>query len=206
MKERPILFSTGMVKAILDGKKTMTRRVFKGETVGNFDCMCTIKKGLPKKQLNIWGAMFKQIYDGFPTHYFTPSPYGFIGDLLWVKETFAIHAGESFYRADECVFGKKANYTEVNGVLFAGWKPSIFMPKKFARIWLKVTEIRVERLQSISDSAAIQEGINRTNTSIQGYATTRFKGLWNSINEKRGFGWDTNPWVWVVGFERVQKS
>jgi hypothetical protein len=90
MREIPILFSTPMVKTILDGSKTMTRRIFKGETYGDFDCLCKISKGLPKNQLNKWGAMFVDNCRDFPVRYFTPSPYGFMDDILWVRETWRV--------------------------------------------------------------------------------------------------------------------
>lgn len=116
------------------------------------------------------------------------------GDTLWVRETFAVNCvgGQDFlfYRAD--------SYPDGDG---APWKPSIFMPRKYSRITLRITDVRVERLQDISEDDAIAEGIE-PDPHVSTWL--KFALLWNRINEERGFGWDTNPWVWVVRFERVE--
>ena len=164
MKEHPILFSTEMVKAILDGRKTMTRRVIKD----------------PYKYITI-------------PH---PSPYGQVGDKLWVRETWTqFPDGESVvYKAD----GKP---------YFNVWKPSIFMPHKFSRITLEITNIRVERLQEINtkrhDEVA-KEGwpFGYTGLSIEKAPVELFAELWDSINLKRGYSWGSNPWVWVIEFKK----
>ncbi len=103
------------------------------------------------------------------------------------------------YKADS-----KRDYTGI-------WKPSIHMPKEAARIWLEVTNVRVERVQEITAHECILEGISSEdvlyNTPVSGdfaqYTINQFKNLWNSINAKRGYGWETNPWVWVVSFKRL---
>jgi len=166
MKERPILFSTEMVKAILDGRKTMTRRVVKD----------------PYKYITI------------PR----PSPYGRVGDRLWVRETFVIDAdGMPDYRAD-CDSGVIA------------WRPSIFMPRKLSRITLEITSVRVERLQEITEEDAIKEGagpghilcsptIFNPETETPKDYRTGFSYLWDAINRKT-YPWESNPWVWVISF------
>jgi hypothetical protein len=91
-----------------------------------------------------------------------------------------------------------------DGIFDGPWNPSIFMPRDACRIRLEITDVRVERVQSITDDDAIEEGVDRTNTSIPTYASRRFQKLWDSINAKRGFGWAVNPWVWVVSFRAVK--
>ena len=172
VKERPILFSGAMVRAILEGRKTQTRRVVK-PTSGPHSIEKTI--GRP-------------------------------GDLLWVRETWGIHDADparAWFRADPGVEDCVAKST-------AGWKwrPSIHMPRWASRITLRLTDVRVERVQEISADDAIAEGIDRPGTMnpyIDGNAMVRavFRNLWDSINAKRGYGWDVNPWVWVLVFEPV---
>jgi hypothetical protein len=87
-----------------------------------------------------------------------------------------------------------------NGKYGEKWRPSIFMRKWACRLNLTLASVRAERLQEITDRDALAEGVDRTNTSIPGYATERFKNLWDRINKKRGFGWEKNPWVWVLTF------
>ena len=181
--ERPIIFSTPMVKAILAGKKTMTRRVIKPKTLDKFINL-------------IWN----------PDENLNLSPWK-VGDVLWVRETWnGIRLGngpEYWYRADE---PEDAD----TGVLRERWRPSIFMPRAAARLFLKVTSIRVERLQEITEEDAIAEGVlwNRArkinelekSNNIIDNAEALFMRLWDAINAKRGYGWDLNPWVWIVEF------
>lgn len=85
------------------------------------------------------------------------------------------------------------------------WKPSIHMPRWASRINLEITDIRVERLQEINEEDAKHEGVKRINAGDFGMETwsSAFRNLWDSINSKRGYGWDTNPWVWVIEFKRI---
>ncbi|RJR07916.1 hypothetical protein C4588_06105 [Candidatus Parcubacteria bacterium] len=211
MMEKPIIFSTAMVQAILDGKKTMTRRVvknqiFTGAPLWGFDAYIT--------ENNKFGF---DCEDGEWV-----CPYGQPGDLLFVRESWRLWLTDIWpngfkrlikYEADDVTLRVPENQNawfdkiEKNGY---GKRPSIHLPKFATRIWLEVTDVRVERLQSISDSDAIQEGVDRTNTSIPGYATMRFKELWDSINGKPrkdgvDISWAANPWVWTVSFKRIEK-
>jgi hypothetical protein len=190
MTERPILFQGEMVRAILCGRKTQTRRAIK-----------------PVPTFNGGGAIFDggdgqedfvEPYWVFPE----TCKYGQPGALLWVRETWAPLPGSvvlnvAFYRADT-----KAAPDDVR------WRPSIHMPRWASRITLRITDIRVERLQDISEDDARAEGcpypaewagrfVDRDET-----AKTWFKSLWNQINGPGA--WDANPWVWVVCFERVK--
>lgn len=179
MDERPILFSGSMVRAILEGRKTNTRRVVK---------------------LNYAGRIARS---GKQWHVDDPAaalgcPYGQSGDLLWVRETWGLpwhHAQRPyFYRAtDEDAVGWHPD--------FDGWKPSIHMPRSASRISLEVAGVRVERVQDISAEDAWAEGIPH---SPDVNPLHEFEELWDSINAKRGFGWDANPLVWVVEFRKAE--
>lgn len=165
MSEKPILFSTPMVQAILDGRKTMTRRVVKSTEswVKEFD--------LPKPKYQV-------------------------GNVLWVRETWAPGCmGGYIYKAGH-------QYAERLQEL-KQWKPSIHMPKLAARMFLRVTDVRGERVQDITEDDAIAEGVQARNDTACGGTSARiaFAELWDSLNEKRGYGWSNNPWVWVYEFE-----
>lgn len=183
MKERPILFSTPMVQAILAGRKSQTRRVIKSKT-GTFD-VCKTKEGniVGIEATDDEGRLIDSVI----------CPYGKVGDVLWVRETFrpkshSFPTGEHFeYRATAEVDGNPTDEP---------WKPCTFMPKDAARIWLKITGVRVERLQDISEEDAKAEGIFAES------AKECFQTLWQSINGEGS--WNDNPWVWVIEFERIE--
>lgn len=205
MKERPILFSAPMVQAILAGNKTQTRRVVKLPGI------------MPRTSFTITSPdeSMIQLDDG-TFHYLSTAamsgpyecPFGKVGDQLWVRETFAavgnVDPGYLTYRATypKCLPADVKNIP--SDIRDAGyrWKPSIHMPRWASRIQLEITGIRIERLQDCSDADAIEEGIDRTNTSIPGYAKARYEKLWESIN---GSGsWAKNPWVWVIEFRVIK--
>lgn len=189
--EKPILFSTPMIRAILDGRKSQTRRIVKPqpESVDHVN-----HKIIP--------------YNGSAEFLMknTICPYGKIGDVLWVRETFhLVPPNMVFYKADP---ENKAT---------GKWKPSIFMPKEACRIRLEITNISVERVQDISKDDAIAEGIElyEGESNYKNYlhgdgrnygyvkeAKISYMTLWESINGKDS--WDINPWVWVIEFKRIQ--
>lgn len=155
-----------------------------------------------------------------PREIFLPCPYS-LGQRLWVRETWATvdyeyeYPGIAVrYRADpgctdywcshEWIGSRGGDSDKYMGAKFnSDWRPSIFMPRFASRITLEVTGVKVERVQSISDDDAIAEGVDRTNTSIVGYATQRYRKLWDSINGKRtGCSWVENPLVWAIEFRR----
>ena len=184
IKERPILFNGAMVRAILDGTKTQTRRVTK------FGVQEFVDEG-SDLNLHVWRT------DEAGDHHLKDCPYGMPGDQLWVRETHSrLIDGTS-----PAHVRYKAHYpTSPWGT---GWKPSIHMPRWASRITLKIKGVRVERVQDITEEDAKAEGlIDDFISPGDGHsALYHFVTLWNSINIKRGYGWSTNPWVWVVDFE-----
>lgn len=194
MRERPILFSAEMVRALLAGTKTQTRRV--------------------AKEFDAEPGKMDAILRRFPHQ--NGCPYGAPGDQLWVRETWATNegaAGGVCYRADtgQCAtFQRIANGEATHAV--GRWRPSIHMPRWASRITLEVTGVRVERLQGISEADAVAEGIESHDDDGATYygpfgkgdacPIRAFRALWESIN---GAGsWDANPFVWVVEFRRLQ--
>ena len=190
MKERPILFSAEMVKAILDGRKTMTRRVCKYQP-----SMSVRKAG------SMWGIKGGDALWHFG-HKIVSCPYGQPGDRLWVRETFGVctFCGKvGAYRATPT--GECGDACWACNRTIEKWKPPIFMPRWASRIALEITAVRVERVQDIGDEDAEAEGLSWCNAASP---RDKFQCLWNSLNAKRGYGWDANPWVWVLSFKRVK--
>jgi hypothetical protein len=207
MSEKPILFSGPMIRALLDGSKTQTRRIIRFD-----DPMPTGTPTLMDNEDLIYWAWG-------PDHYICP--YGVPGDRLWVRETFRDENPEGSKNPSLVEFAAECRSDCM------GWRPSIFMPRWACRLHLEITEVRVERLQDISESGAMAEGVEKTpdaenlavdpfrnKPSWRGYlnggrayrdsARDSYASLWDSLNAKRGFGWDTNPWVWVMSFRRVE--
>jgi hypothetical protein len=184
VKERPILFNGEMVRAVLDGRKTQTRRV----CIPRFDDRKPCEHYSPIGNGGvITNQMMRHCEHGSEGQ---PCPYGEVGDRLWVRETWKPCFDDGIgteYRADK------------RGCC-GPWKPSRFMPRNRSRITLEITGIRVERVQDITEADAKAEGINYGCDSVDW-----FQELWNSINAKRGFGWDANPWVWVVEFRKTEE-
>jgi hypothetical protein len=212
---KPIIFSTPMVRAILEDRKTMTRRVVKPQPPHT---MHIIQRG-SNFGWSFWG-------DG-PLQNCFKAPY-IISDVLWVREAGGLVGGTYYYKAD----------TETEAQDNIAWDSPIYMPKAAARLFLRVKAVRVERVQEISEKDAIAEGVPDAmegNTGDEIYCPTcmgmglvgavhpvslgymevectecdsavkRFCNLWDGINAKRGYGWDVNPWVWVIEFERCEK-
>ena len=214
----PILFNTDMVRAILDGRKTVTRRVIKPQPAPDLKYKLGICFDGDRKDIGKFAFCLSSC--GEIMHFVSPPC--FPGDILYVRETWAeIKNTDSsrikyVYRAtDTYPFGVKGYIVKFK------WRPSIHMPKKAARIWLKVTDVRVERLQDMSRDDAIKEGIHYCECPDgytwkeqadmnKCYITTMWamKALWNSTIKKSGidlYGWDANPWVWVIEFELCEK-
>ena len=205
VKERPILFSGPMVRAIMDGRKTQTRRIVKPQP----PCACVYEiNGNQNKAICLAGPgadvparpWFVPPYVN-KAQYWVCCPYGTVGDRLWIRETWRpIVSGTR-----EGGFDYRANDPSASGVGFTKWTPSIHMPRLASRITLEITSVRVERLNDISAEDAKAEGI-MFGTGKPGQCRTCAKGafmdLWNSINGVDS--WLQNPWVWVVEFKRVK--
>lgn len=194
MKEIPILFSTEMVQAILDGRKSQTRRTLKVKGCKLFT----------PENPNDWT---KEDIERWNENY---HPCGQPGDLLWVREAF------KYIDEEETRVDYKSQYTYPE---YHMWRPSIHMPKSAARIWLQVEEVKVERLQYISWDDALSEGIHvkywgddknqpyayrksdpqKETTDYQRSPIVAFRDLWTDINGRTS--WNANPWVWVVKFK-----
>lgn len=195
MTERPILFSGPMVRALLDGTKTQTRRVCKPAN----EHALSYVVGPFEERGDLTAGRFGD-EEGNLTF---PCPYGRLGDSLWVRESVADIGARLTYRADT----DDGAHCKVKR-----WTPSIHMPRWASRILLEITNVRVERLQDISEKDAVAEGIARTKAGfwslygqrdVDGTFSPRasYRALWESIN---GAGsWDANPWVWVVEFKKV---
>lgn len=188
MAIKPILFNTEMVRAILDGRKSCTRRVVKPQPTARYGAQCIKPPYQP-------------------------------GDILYVRETWhkyikRVGEGESCHLAE--FYGYKASIANSEDA-DEPWKPSIHMPKEAARIWLKVTNVRVERLQEITVDGCHREGVNIETSAVtdgetlnrkHDFSLEKFETLWDSTVKKSDidrYGWDANPWVWVIEFERCEK-
>lgn len=207
--EKPILFSTEMVQAILAGRKTMTRRVVKPQQLIKGDgslntCFMTN---------HLWKKVHKEMPMAFGPIYFCPYQ---IGTVLWVKETWRVVKVDDIhkkmlvdYLADKSErvvkfsterYDKFRKFYKKNG-----WQSSLFIPREASKLLLKVTNIRFERLQEITERDAMKEGFLGYYDSYADEqvteATDDFVLLWDSLNKHRGYGWDSDPWVWVVEFE-----
>lgn len=202
----PILFNTDMVRAILDGRKTVTRRICKDANEHVVPDMSFYDA--EKRTYAVHNFADKEHTNQLSTVERTCPICP--GDTLYVRETWhkykkRVGNGEGCHIAE--FYGYKssiANSEDAN----EPWKPSIHMPKEAARIWLKVKDVRVERLQEISGGDLLKEGIDLFQSNYVRVAFDEFKNLWNSTIKKEDldrYGWDANPWVWVIEFERCEK-
>lgn len=239
MAIKPILFNTEMVRAILDGRKTCTRRVIKPQPDEKHTYpLGFVTDSTEKKEVGCFGFAANEY--GVSIQYVKP-PYRYApGDILYVRETFAwcpcwdcgfdtIPNGcrnpviyDSKKREHGC-YMYRASCKDNEYPCVDTWHPSIHMPKKAARIWLKVTNVRVERLQDITPKGAESEGVGNLFYDDIGYgeknygtevdpeygiAKEQFAWLWESTIKKSDldrYGWNANPWVWVIEFERCEK-
>ncbi len=220
---KPIIFNTEMVQAILEGRKTVTRRVIKPQPPEGYDYSQGLSNLFYAKFLNSNSEIFLS-----KTPYMAPCLNEEVGDTLYVRETWCkveedvdsiffedsgvMYNGQVLYRADGI------DLTDIGK-----WRPSIHMPKKAARIFLEVTDVRVERLQDITEEQAIKEGVGNLFIDHIAYsgeekynapskretlAIEQFELLWNSTIKKQDldrYGWEANPWVWVIEFKRIEK-
>ena len=198
MAIKPILFNTEMVRAILKEKKKCTRRIVKPPYFVDGDendkrSLITLRTATKNSSL------YRQIGQ-MP---YPDAPYR-INDILYVRETWCKNPNY-----DEYYFRTRESGIAPYGLK---WRPSIHMPKEAARIWLKVTDVRVERLQEITGESALAEGADKyihiNGELYENLTITSFSGIWNSTIKKSDidrYGWDANPYVWVIEFERCEK-
>lgn len=224
MKELPILFSGPMVQALLAGSKTQTRRLMK--LPSGFEhadiSLQRMQDGYPEGTRPVWEC------HGEPNAFSSRCPYGAPGDRMWVKETHYrygkwVRSGKTKNGRQRWRFrawgGRSVMFPQdFDGISLPkkrtelGWhkRPSIFMPRWASRLVLEVTAVRVERLQDISGRDAKAEGVDEDDfgppPEHEGFVFDYRAGyaqLWDSLNAARGFGWKSNPWVWVVEFKRA---
>jgi hypothetical protein len=252
MRERPILFSGPMVRAILDGRKAQTRRVVKfskpfTDHASWMACYPHPNGGwiftdqpLPERVRDEWIAAMGAGRDG------KLCPYGQPGDRLWVREMWQALEPEAIGAHKPCpsicpqppicvmayAAAEADRQREFGGVEFTGpWRPSIHMPRWASRLTLEITEVQVQRVQDISEEDARAEGMWSWELSAQDIADiqisdespdvkkfwkamgpgrmparSEFRMLWDSINNKGGYGWDANPWVWAIAFRRINAA
>lgn len=228
IKERPILFSREMVQAILSGRKTQTRRAIKPQPyidiMGNF-CWKNMNFGQTCEKLPMARSLASPLPNSKTKR--VHCPYGKPGDRLWVRETWR-EASDEYgtqvitYRAGgNIIIGRSGPYgddhllnaSSDSAIHVDRWKSAIHMPRWASRTLLEITGIRVERVQDIGESDVLAEGaplcskIRKTLACEYGHENDRvcgFSRLWDSINAKRGHGWDENPWVWVIDFRVVK--
>jgi len=221
MKEHGIIYQGWGVRAILEGRKTHTRRVITPHNSyvdggpwpkgWKFDWSTAYVDQGPSPAGNPGPYLHADLIGGDTTHRIYPrySP----GDLIWVRETWSPWADKLTkdvvgLKGEQCLY--KADYLNGASSIDIGgdyhWHPSIHMPRWVSRITLEITDVPVERIQEISEKDARAEGCWLTPKGIGHYSIDppEFDSVWNSINLKRGYGWDTNPWVWVIEFRRIK--
>jgi hypothetical protein len=220
---KPILFSTPMVQAILSGEKKMTRRVINPQPPNDVNRVIMERGREGTKRAKFMANTYCLSQYQSPMHN--------IDDILWVRETFW-QRGETRRNMDlEPEWWRYPDFlyvaTDTPPEDKKHWekRPSIFMPKEAARLFLRVTDVRAERLQYITPEDVLREALEAEIPSddakarfpegsdemigvhnwCKEYSQVIFRELWNKLNAKRGYGWDTNPWVWVYSFERCEK-
>ena len=203
MPIKPILFNTEMVRAILDGRKDATRRIVKGFIPD--DAVWGYTAFTPKGYISCRGTFA----DGYGEKFFKLPCES--GDILYVRETWCgLPVNEAGHMRGHTIYYYKAD-GELRPKGWRGtWHPSIHMPKEAARIWLKVTDVRVERLQEITSEQICREGVEVEYPHVLNGEEKRyaFSRLWDSTIKKSDldrYGWNASPWVWVIEFERCEK-
>jgi hypothetical protein len=196
---KPIIFSTPMVQAILEGRKTQTRRVIK------------VDDAPENWKISIAGTSIVRTEP-----YDVKLPRYAAGDVLWVREAWC--KNENPNSPNYGGYEYYADYEGAHCQSLIKWRSPIFMPREAARLFLKVKTVRVERLHDITENDARNEGVkdpydyqepsyyNQPHVRGMEINKSAFAGLWDSLNAKRGYGWDTNPLVWVYEFEKFNKE
>lgn len=203
MKERPILLNAEMVRAVLDGRKTQTRRMLTPRQLKMIDAAASIGECYPLES--------GHQHENSQSYYREWCPFGAVGDRLWVRETF-----NGFWLDDDVIQEIKDGISKASELCsyradypdgseaFEGWTPSIHMPRWASRITLEITGVRVERLRDLSEDDAKSEGVTPPSGGVlPGWEhRINFRELWMSIYGTDN--WEANPWVWVIEFKRVE--
>jgi len=196
---KPILFNSEMVRALLEGRKCVTRRLIKPQ---------------PKNEIVQHCGVWQETHSGTNGLRVFPPPYS-VGDILYVRENWSVDA-LPMGAADATIY--MADYSEMELQILRErhfrWKPSVHMPRELARIFLRVTGAEIVRLQDITADQALAEGIPPCHDPIpagnrEAYYRACFGALWDTTmkpEDKRKYGWDANPWVWAIHFERCEKT
>lgn len=219
--EKPILFNTDMVQAILNNRKTCTRRIIKRTPSNDEPCGYGFWKDYNEDGKRwyikdythacVWWTLEEYISKFSKYH---------VGDILYVRETWMMQSMSNFDKKAKFLFKAKPNERLKEVILSSdryedlikyssknGWQPSLFMPKEAARIFLKITDVRIERLQSINYDNLISEGTEIPRFATEEALQANFKSLWDSTLKKdqiKMYGWESDPWIWVIEFEVVQ--
>lgn len=216
MSIKPILFNTEMVRANLDGRKSCIRRIVKPQPTNEIQCPLGICTDGDKSEI---GKFAFGSHEGGGKMIFCKPPYQ-PGDILYVRETVWQKTGHYLDVDGEtkAVWCNEFKYVATDEKPETGWnyswvkRPSIHMPKEAARIWLKVTDVRVERLQEITEIGATKEGcVYDVEYALGNTAKGHFIEIWNSTikkskkSDRDRYGWNASPWVWVIEFERCEK-
>ncbi len=220
VKERPIIFNGEMVRALLAGTKTQTRRVIKPQPIDDTEgsgYWFWRKQMLDSHQMP--DAMIRFCSYGQPGNdrlwvreaFQMAQPWGSVGDEWIGDDLMEVDGRLPKEKPENLGFWLNIYYRIDDSELCNWWRPSIFMPRWASRITLKIVKIRVERIQDISEEDAIAEGapLDRVlgwgRVGMQSHREG-FMNLWDHINDKRGYGWLTNPWVWVIEFKRLEAN
>lgn len=225
MKERPIMFKPEMVRAILSGVKTQTRRPIKRGQVFRFcregEGPCDLSAA-ERREINAEPFRWELENPAHPapSELLTLCPYGVAGDRLWVKETWASGVGLAVVGSSEELIAPP-NAQPAPPVIYRAdgaslppgvkWRSSLHMPRRASRLTVEVVDVRVERVQSITEEDAIAEGVDSVSLAdVPRQATTSrradFAQLWDRLYAKTWHAWANNPWVWVVEFRRVNEA
>ncbi|HBR1399320.1 TPA: morphogenetic protein [Klebsiella pneumoniae] len=230
MTERGMIFNAEMVRAILDGRKTQTRRIMKVQPESNQLGLLLITDSTKHSDIGKYHWAESNATGNHVRSKLFACPFGAVGDQIWVRETFQgplfdyelmdeyLEDSSKFEKPEFCQYaadgGHRPEYQDANDNLRHGWRPSIHMPRWASRLLLEITDVRVERLNAISEEDARAEGIIDGGCLNCGEpepcgcanpepdATDAFAYLWQSIYGQEN--WNANPWVWVIEFKRVE--
>ena len=214
-KDTGLLMTDGNVRAILEDRKTQTRRVVKPQPV--LDGLEPFGESWKWQKGKDWfsGVTREQLIGEAGLLYGLRCPYGSVGDRLWFRETYGINPDlpVSMLTDGKPVARRHIRYRATDAKFPRGrWRPSIFMHRWACRLEGELTAVRVERVQDITEADSIAEGVKKVGAYWHGAGIARptareaFQDLWDSINAARGYGWESNPFVWVLAFKRLESE